>query len=60
MPTEHKKKGFLVTPEEDSEIERRAKEAGKSVSNMTREFWGLPPLHHGKKPKQKEKSNKNG
>jgi hypothetical protein len=55
MPTELKYKKFLVTEEESAQIDRRAAAEGKSVSNMTREMWKLPPLHHGKKPKEKDK-----
>ena len=58
MPSELKQKKFLVTEEESELIERRAREAGKSVSSMTREFWGLTPIHHGKKPKKEKEKNK--
>jgi hypothetical protein len=58
MPSELKYKKFLVTEEESAMVDRIADRAGKSVSNMTRELWKLPPLHHGKKPKEEKKRKK--
>ncbi|HQU83933.1 MAG TPA: hypothetical protein PKY59_12435 [Pyrinomonadaceae bacterium] len=61
MPTELLRKQFLLTDEENAEIERKAKEKGLSVSNLTRTLYGLEPLKKGvisEKSKQNSKEAK--
>lgn len=47
MPTELIRKQFLLTEEENQEIERKAASKGLSVSNYTRVLHGLKPLKKG-------------
>ena len=47
MPTELIRKQFLLTEEENQEIERKAASKGLSVSNLTRVLHGLKPLKKG-------------
>lgn len=62
MPTELTRKVFYLTEEESADIEQRAKNVKMSVSNYTRELYGLKPLERGvarateKKKKEKPKS----
>jgi hypothetical protein len=52
MPTELIRKQFLLTEEENLEIEKKAESKGLSVSNYTRILHGLEPLKKGM-PKKK-------
>jgi hypothetical protein len=47
MPTELIRKQFLLTKEENLEIEKKAESKGLSVSNYTRVLHGLEPLKKG-------------
>jgi hypothetical protein len=47
MPTELIRKQFLLTEEENLEIEKKAESKGLSVSNYTRILHGLEPLKKG-------------
>jgi hypothetical protein len=59
MPTELIRKQFLLTEEENLEIEREAESKGLSVSNLTRILHGLEPLRKGMPSKKaKDKSAK--
>lgn len=56
MPTELIRKQFLLTEEENLEIEKKAASKGLSVSNLTRVLHGLEPLKKGV-PSKKAKNN---
>ena len=56
MPTKLIRKQFLLTKEENLEIEREAENKGLSVSNLTRTLHGLEPLKKGM-PSKKVKDN---
>ena len=61
MPTELIRKQFLLTEEENLEIERKAESKGLSVSNLTRVLHGLEPLKKGvpsKKAKRGDSKSK--
>lgn len=47
MPTKLLRKQFLLTEEENRQIEAKAKKEGLSVSNFTRQLYGLNPLEAG-------------
>jgi hypothetical protein len=47
MPTQLIRKQFLLTEEENRQIEEIAKKEGLSVSNLTRKLHGLKPLEAG-------------
>ncbi|HEX8565801.1 MAG TPA: hypothetical protein VF648_09025 [Pyrinomonadaceae bacterium] len=47
MPTQLIRKQFLLTEEENRQIEEAAKNEGLSVSNLTRKLHGLKPLEAG-------------
>ena len=49
MPTKLIRKQFLLTEEENKQIESEAKKQGLSVSNLTRKQHGLEPLEAGGK-----------
>ncbi len=49
MPTKLIRKQFLLTEEENKQIESEAKKQGLSVSNLTRKQHGLEPLGAGGK-----------
>lgn len=49
MPTKLIRKQFLLTEEENKQIESEAKKQGLSVSNLTRRLHGLEPLSAGGK-----------
>ena len=51
MPTELIRKQFLLTDEENNQLESEAKKEGLSVSNLTRIRHGLKPLEAGGKRK---------
>ena len=55
MPTNLIRKQFLLTEEENHEIETKAREEGLSVSNLTRRLYRLKPLEAGGK---REKSGR--
>lgn len=54
MPTQLIRKQFLLTEEENQEIERKAASQGLSVSNLTRILHGLEPLKKGVQSKKTE------
>jgi len=58
MPTKLIRKQFLLTKEENSQIELEAKKTGLSVSNLTRKLHGLKPLEAGGKRKNTGKPRK--
>jgi hypothetical protein len=49
MPTKLIRKQFLLTKEENRQLELEAKKEGLSVSNLTRKRHGLTPLEAGGK-----------
>ena len=49
MPTKLIRKQFLLTEEENKQLESEAKKEGLSVSNLTRKRHGLKPLEAGGK-----------
>ncbi len=49
MPTKLIRKQFLLTEEENKQIESEAKKQGLSVSNLTRKRHGLEALEAGGK-----------
>lgn len=49
MPTKLLRKQFLLTDEENKQIEAEAEKQGLSVSNLTRKLHGLKPLEAGGK-----------
>jgi hypothetical protein len=49
MPTKLIRKQFLLTDEENKQLESEAKKEGLSVSNLTRKRHGLKPLDAGGK-----------
>lgn len=49
MPTKLIRKQFLLTEEENKQLEIEAKKEGLSVSNLTRKRHGLKPLEAGGK-----------
>lgn len=51
MPTQLIRKQFLLTEEENKQLEIEAKNEGLSVSNLTRKRHGLEPLEAGGKRK---------
>ncbi|HEY0428915.1 MAG TPA: hypothetical protein VGC76_14130 [Pyrinomonadaceae bacterium] len=57
MPTELIRKQFLLTEEENLEIERKAATKGLSVSNLTRVLHGLEPLKKGVASKKVKNNN---
>lgn len=57
MPTELIRKQFLLTEDENAEIEQKADSEGLSVSNLTRKLYGLQPLKKGV-PSGKRKTGK--
>lgn len=61
MPTELIRKQFLLTEEENAEIEKIAANKGLSVSNYTRILHGLAPLRKGipRKNAQRKASKNN-
>ena len=58
MPTKLIRKQFLLTEEENSEIEIQAKKEGLSVSNLTRKRHGLNTLEAGGKREKLKKPSK--
>ena len=54
MPTKLLRKQFLLTDEENLEIEKQADKAGLSVSNLARKKFGLKPLEQGRRQQKKE------
>lgn len=64
MPTKLIRKQFLLTKEENRQLEAEAKKEGLSVSNLTRKRHGLKILEAGGKrektgrPQKLEKSNR--
>lgn len=52
MPTNLIRKQFLLTDEENQQIEKKAKDKGLSVSNYTRKLHGLETLEVGGKRKK--------
>ena len=56
MPTELIRKQFLLTEEENQEIEQIAESKGLSVSNLTRMLHGLEPLKKGVVSKKAERN----
>ena len=64
MPTKLLRKQFLLTDDENKQLEKEAEEEGFSVSNLTRIRHGLKPLKGGGKranagKPQKEITGKN-
>lgn len=57
MPTELIRKQFLLTEDENLQIEQEAQKRGLSVSNLTRILHGLEPLKKGTMSKR-DKENK--
>jgi hypothetical protein len=60
MPTQLIRKQFLLTEEENRQIEEAAKKEGLSVSNFTRKLQGLKPLEAGGNRRVKEDRSKSG
>lgn len=58
MPTKLIRKQFLLTEEENSELETQAKKEGVSVSNLTRKRHGLNMLEAGGKRVKIDKTAK--
>ncbi len=58
MPTKLIRKQFLLTIEENKEIQTRAKKQGLSVSNLTRTLHGLKPLEAGGKRRRTGRPSK--
>lgn len=56
MPTKLIRKQFLLTEEENKQIEAEAAKQGLSVSNLTRKLHGLKPLEAGGKRQKAERS----
>lgn len=52
MPTNLIRKQFLLTDEENLQVEKKAEDNGLSVSNYTRKLHGLKPLEVGGKRKK--------
>ena len=60
MPTKLLRKQFLLTEEENQQIETEAEKQGLSVSNLTRKLHGLKPLEAGGKRKKNKQTDKKG
>lgn len=61
MPTKLIRKQFLLTEEENKQLEAEAQKEGLSVSNLTRKRHGLKTLEAGgKRNKTDRKSNFEG
>lgn len=58
MPTNLIRKQFLLTDEENQQVEKKAEEKGLSVSNYTRKLHGLEPLEVGGKRKKAGRPSK--
>ncbi|HEX8396046.1 MAG TPA: hypothetical protein VF644_01265 [Pyrinomonadaceae bacterium] len=58
MPTQLIRKQFLLTKEENRQIEVEAKKEGLSVSNLTRKLHGLEPLGAGGSRPKSDKPSK--
>jgi hypothetical protein len=59
MPTKLIRKQFLLTEEENRQIESEANNEGLSVSNLTRKRHGLEPLEAGGKRENTGRPSKN-
>lgn len=58
MPTKLLRKAFLLTDEENKQIESEAKKQNLSVSNLTRKLHGLKSLEAGGKRQKQNKGVK--
>lgn len=54
MPTKLLRKQFLLTKEEDEQLQAEAKRQGLSVSNLTRKLHRLEPLEAGGKREKRK------